>query len=144
MEQGEDEPQRDGGGLENIPEEERLRDVYTKPDHQPDVERLSGCGQSPQFKQATQIPEHQPPERREDKGRLKGSDRTDGQQGSGNRLKFLGWIHGACLKQRSTRFKQAVQRLSGVFETGFHLMPDRILGSMAPILPVVVCWIRIK
>ena len=90
MEQGEDEPKRDGGSLEDVPEEAHLRDIHPEPDEQADVERLSGCGQPPQFKQATEIPQHQPPEGREDKGSLKGSDRTDSEEGSGNRLKSFG------------------------------------------------------
>ena len=89
MEQGQDEPKRDGGGFEDIPEEAHLRDIHAEPDHQPDVERVSGCGQFPQFEQASEISQHQPPEILENKGNLKSPQSPQGQKGGWDRLKFF-------------------------------------------------------
>ena len=85
MEQGQDEPKRDGGGFEDIPEEAHLRDIHAQPDYQPDVERVSGCGQSPQFEQASEISQHQPPEILENKGNMKGPQSPQGQKGGRDR-----------------------------------------------------------
>ena len=86
VEQRQNAPQGDGGRMEEVPQEDHLRDVHPEADRHARVECLARRGQASEFEQAAQVADDQPSPGREQEGRVKQPDRTQGQESRGKGL----------------------------------------------------------